>query len=118
MSKTVLVVDDSLFMRSVIRKTIEGAGYRVIGEAATGEQALDMAFELQPNYITLDIILPDMIGIDLLEHMRKQGIESKIIMVSAVGQECVVKEGMRMGAKGYLVKPFTADQLIDTMSKV
>lgn len=117
MAQTVLVVDDSSFIRSIIRKAVEDEGFKVIAEAGTGEEAIDLAFELQPNFIMLDIILPDMIGLDILSLMKEQGLESKVIMVSALGQECVIREGLRLGAKAYIVKPFTSGQLIHAMTK-
>lgn len=115
--KGVLIVDDSLFVRSFIKEALEGAGFLVVGQAASGEEALDMAFELEPDYITLDNVLPDMIGIDILKVYQESGLKSKVIMISAVGQESVVKEGLRLGAISYIVKPFTSGQLIDALNK-
>jgi len=117
MTKNVLIVDDSLYMRALIKDALEGGGYTVVGQAANGEEAIDMAFELQPDFITLDNILPDMIGIDILKVYREEGLKSKVLMISAVGQETVVSEGLRLGAKAYIVKPFTSDQLIDAITK-
>ena len=117
MSKSVLIVDDSLYMRTLIRDALEGGGFSVVGQAANGEEAIDLAFELQPDFITLDNILPDMIGTDILKVYRDEGLKSKVVMISAVGQESVVNEGIRLGASAYIVKPFTSDQLIDAMRK-
>jgi two-component system, chemotaxis family, chemotaxis protein CheY len=112
MAKSVLIVDDSVFMRMLIKEALEVCGFQVIGQATTGEQAIDMAFELQPDFITLDNILPDMIGIDILKVYREEGLKSRIVIVSAVGQEAVVQEGLRLGAKAYVMKPFTQEQLM------
>lgn len=112
MVKSVLIVDDSLYMRTLIKDALEDNGYQIVGQAANGEEAIDLAFELQPDLITLDNILPDMIGTDILKVYQEEGLRSKVIMISAVGQESVVNEGIRLGAKAYLVKPFTNDQLI------
>jgi len=117
MAKNVLIVDDSLYMRTLIKDALETGGYTVIGQAANGEEAIDMAFELQPDFITLDNILPDMIGIDILKVYQEEGLKSKVVMISAVGQETVVNEGLRLGARAYIVKPFTSDQLIDAITK-
>ena len=108
MSKNVLIVDDSLYMRTLIKDALEVGGYKVIGQAANGEEAIDLAFELQPDFITLDNILPDMIGIDILKVYQEEGLKSKVVMISAVGQESVVNEGLRLGAKAYIIKPFTS----------
>lgn len=118
MSKNVLIVDDSLYMRTMIKDALEGAGYTVVGQAANGEEAIDLAFELQPDYITLDNILPDMIGIDILKVYKEEGLDSRIVMISAVGQESVINEGLSLGAKSYIVKPFTNEQLIETMATI
>jgi two-component system chemotaxis response regulator CheY len=118
MSKNVLVVDDSLYMRTVIKDALEQSGYKVVGQAANGEEAIDMAFDLQPDIITLDNILPDMIGTDILKVYTKEGLLSKVIMISAVGQESVIQEWLNLGAKAYIVKPFTSDQLLKEVSKL
>lgn len=116
MAKNVLIVDDSLYMRTLIKDALEKGGYKVIGQAANGEEAIDMAFELQPDIITLDNILPDMIGTDILKVYKDEGLQSKVYMISAVGQESVIKEGLALGAKAYVVKPFTSEQLISVIN--
>jgi two-component system chemotaxis response regulator CheY len=117
MGKSVLIVDDSLYMRTIIKDALEEAGFVVVGQAANGEEAIDLAFELQPDLITLDNILPDMIGTDILKVYQEEELKSKIVMISAVGQESVVNEGLSLGAKAYIVKPFTSEQLVAEMTK-
>ncbi|PKP22592.1 MAG: response regulator [Bacteroidetes bacterium HGW-Bacteroidetes-21] len=117
--KKVLVVDDSLYMRTMISDALIKSGYEIVAQAANGESAIAMALEHKPDLITLDNILPDMIGIDILRVLKQENnIESKIIMISAVGQELVVKEGMSLGASNYIVKPFTAQSLVEEVNKV
>jgi len=119
MSKKVLIVDDSMYMRTMINEALVAAGYDVIGQAGTGEQAIDMALDLKPDLITLDNILPDMIGTDILRVLKEdEKIASKVIMISAVGQESVIQEGMRLGASDYIVKPFTSESLVEAVNKV
>jgi two-component system, chemotaxis family, chemotaxis protein CheY len=115
MTKNVLIVDDSLYMRTVIKDALEQAGYRIVGQAANGEEAIDLAFDLRPDIITLDNILPDMIGTDILKVYSEEGLTSNVIMISAVGQESVIQEGLNLGAKAYIVKPFTSDQLLSAV---
>ena len=118
MSKKVLIVDDSMYMRTLIKDALSDAGYEIVGQAANGEAAIDLAIELQPDIITLDNILPDMIGTDVLKVLKQEEeIESKVIMISAVGQQSVVDEGMSLGASDYIVKPFTNEQLIASIDK-
>ena len=105
-------------MRTVIKDALETAGYKIVGQAANGEEAIDLAFELQPDIITLDNILPDMIGTDILKVYTQEGLLSKVIMISAVGQESVIQEGLSLGAKAYIVKPFTSDQLVTEIGKL
>jgi two-component system chemotaxis response regulator CheY len=117
MPKKVLIVDDSLFMRAVIKDALEKAGYEIAGEAANGESAIDMALELNPDVVTLDNILPDMLGTDILNIYKKEGLKAKVILISAVGQESVIEQGMSLGAHAYIVKPFTAEQLAKAIEK-
>lgn len=119
MGKNVLIVDDSMYMRTLISDALSAAGYNVVGQAANGEQAIDLAMELEPDLITLDNILPDMIGTDILRVLKQEEkIASAVIMISAVGQDSVIQEGMSLGASDYIVKPFTADSLVEAVNKV
>lgn len=118
MSKRVLIVDDSLYMRTVIKDALSQAGYDVVGQAGSGESAIDMALELEPDVITLDNILPDMLGLDVLNVLKEEDSTSKVVMISAVGQESVIEEGIKRGASKYLVKPFTSEQLVEAINGV
>jgi two-component system chemotaxis response regulator CheY len=117
--KKVLIVDDSLFMRQTIKNALINSGkYTVIGEAATGDQGIEMSLDLQPDLITMDNILPDMLGIDIVKELRKEEVPAKIIMVSAVGQESIIQESKTSGANDYLVKPFTNEVFIERIDKL
>ncbi len=118
MQKRVLIVDDSPYIRSLIRNVLENNGYEVVGEADNGEKAIDLAFELQPDVITLDNILPDMVGTDILKVLKDQNIKSKVLMISAVGQQSVIDIGMELGADEYVVKPFDDDELLEIINRV
>ncbi len=117
MSK-VLIVDDSVYMRTLIKTALTDKGHEIVGEAADGETAINLALELSPDLITLDNILPDMMGLEILKVLKEEGVTSKIIMVSAVGQQTVVNKGKELGAEEYIVKPFTAEALIEVVNKV
>lgn len=112
--KRVLIVDDSVYMRSLIKKTLVKAGYEVVGEAGDGETAIGLALASTPDLITLDNILPDMYGTDILKLLVNKEVKAKIIMISAVGQHAVIGEGLNLGASYYIVKPFTSETLIKT----
>jgi two-component system, chemotaxis family, chemotaxis protein CheY len=117
MAKKILIVNDSLFMRSVIKDILEKQGYEIAGEAGTGEAAIDMALELNPDVVTLDNILPDMQGTDIIKVYKQEGLASKIILISAAGQDTAIEQGMRMGAHAYIVKPFTPEQLAQAIER-
>lgn len=117
--RKVLIVDDSLYMRTLINSALTATGkYEVIGQAGTGSQGIELALEHEPDLITMDNILPDMIGIDIVKELRAEGLTSKIIMVSAVGQDDVVEEGRSNGADDYLVKPFTPEILVERVDNL
>lgn len=118
MSKKVLIVDDSMYMRTLIKDTLKSEGFEIVGEAPNGETAIDLAMELSPDLITLDNILPDMIGTDILKVFKDAGVSSKVIMVSAVGQQSVINEGIDLGAAEYIVKPFTSEDLLAVVNRV
>lgn len=117
--KKVVIIDDSMFMRQTIKNALASSGkYEIIGEAGTGNQGIELALELEPDIITLDNILPDMLGIDILRELRKEDVASKIIMISAVGQENVIEECKELGGDDYLVKPFTNETLTERIDKL
>ncbi len=117
MGKKVLIVDDSAYMRSVIKTALVKEGYEIVGEAGDGETAIDLAIELSPDLITLDNILPDMMGLEILKVLQEEKVTSKVIMVSAVGQQTMVNKGIELGALDYLVKPFTSESLLEVVAK-
>lgn len=106
------MVDDSGYIRSLIKKTLRKAGYLIVGEADLGELAIDQCIKLQPDLITIDNILPDMQGLDILQSIREEGVQSRILMVSAIGQESVIEEAVALGAVDYVVKPFEPKLLV------
>lgn len=119
MKNRILIVDDSRYMRKTINEAVTKAGFEVVGEAANGEAAIDLAFELVPDFITLDNILPDMVGIDVLKAIKSDEslANSKVIMVSAVGQQSIINEGLSLGASDYLIKPFTTNEIVNSIQK-
>lgn len=116
--KRVLIIDDSGYMRSMIRSTLEKAGYEVVGEAGNGETAIDLCIGLEPDLITLDNILPDMHGLDILQAIREDGILSKVVMVSALGQASILGEAKELGASDYVVKPFAPESLVKVVNNM
>jgi len=103
-------------MRTLIKDSLIEGGFNVMGEAANGEEAIDLAFELNPEIITLDNILPDMMGTDILKVFKDEGLNSSVIMISAVGQDSIISQGLELGAKAYIVKPFTSEKLLEVLN--
>ena len=115
---TFLIVDDAIFMRTVLRKMLTDAEFQVIGEAGNGKQAIEMAKSLQPDIITLDITMPEMDGIDAIEHILEVSPNSKIIMCSAMGQHAKVVDAIKKGAKDFIVKPFEKTRVLQAVYNV
>lgn len=119
MKRTILIIDDSLYMRNYIQDILSNNEFTIVGSAGTGNEGIELALELKPDLITLDNVLPDMLGSDIAKILKiDEGIQSKILMVSAIGQENVIEECKNNGVEGYLVKPFTAEILLDKVNTV
>jgi two-component system chemotaxis response regulator CheY len=116
--KTVLIVDDSLFMRMFIRRIIEREGYLVIGEAENGIDCIEKFKKYRPEVVTLDVTMPRMDGIQTLSALMEIDPEAKIIMISSIGQESVVKHAISIGASTFIVKPFKNGQIISAVNKM
>ena len=116
--KKVLIVDDAAFMRLSLRTILEQNGFDVVGEAENGAVAIDKYKELKPEVVTIDITMPEMDGVQALRAIKSFDSQAKVIMISALGQESHVKEAVMMGAKGFIVKPWKEEYLIETLKKL
>jgi len=114
----VLVCDDAIFMRTMISDILSGAGYEVVGEAETGVQAIERYKELKPDLVTMDIVMPDMGGIDAVREICKGDPNAKILMCSAMGQQALVVEAIQAGAKDFVVKPFQPSRVLEAVQRV
>ena len=118
MGHTVLVCDDAIFMRTMIADILAAAGYEVIGEAEPGAQAVQKYRELKPDLVTMDIVMPDMGGIDAVREICKDDPDAKILMCSAMGQQALVVEAIQAGAKDFVVKPFQPSRVLEAVQRV
>jgi len=118
MSSRVLVADDARFMRQLIREIIEPEGFEVVGEAADGRAVVEEFSRLQPDVVTMDIVMPKRSGIDAAKEILALDPSARIVMVSALGQEALVMEALQAGAADYVVKPFKPDAVIATLRKL
>ncbi len=118
MAIKVLVVDDAAFMRMMLSKILTDNGYAVVGEAANGAEAVEKYEELQPDIVTMDITMPGVNGVEAVQKIMKKHPEAKIVMVSAMGQQSMVVEAVRAGAKDFIVKPFNAERIVEAFRKI
>lgn len=118
MAKTVLITDDTAFMRMTLKNVIEKNGYNVVGEAGDGEEAVALYQELKPDMVTMDITMPKMDGITAIKEIMKVDPDAKIIVCSAMGQKPMVIEALSAGAKDFLVKPFDAERVVESLRKI
>lgn len=116
--KRVMIVDDAMFMRKTIKKMLEKNGFEVVAEAKSGKEAIDIYKKIRPEIVTMDITMPEIDGIEALKLIREYDENAKVIMVSAIGQEFLVKESIVSGACGFVVKPFTEEFLISSINTV
>lgn len=114
----VLIVDDAAFMRMMLKNILEKAGYEIVGEAPDGAKAVEMYRNVKPDIVTMDITMPEMSGIDALKAIRGFDADAKIIMCSAMGQQAMVMDAIKSGAKDFIVKPFQADRVLDAIKRV
>jgi len=115
--KTVIIIDDSEMTREVMRYELQSSGYKVIGEAASGQEGIELTLELKPDIITLDHGLPDMTGINCLYEIQA-GMQYPIVIAVGAPRSQETIDGLwYLGASGYVTKPFTADDLITTIDK-
>jgi len=114
----VLVADDASFMRQMIREIVESEGFEVCGEASDGVEAVDEFKRLQPDVVTMDIVMPRKSGIDAVRGIMALDPTARVVMCSALGQETLVTEAIQAGAKDFIVKPFKPDAVIETLKKV
>lgn len=114
----ILVVDDAAFMRVLLKNILKSGGHEVVGEAENGIEALEKYEELKPDLVTMDIVMPHLDGIETTRSIIKIDPKARIVMCTAVGQQAKVLEAIKAGARGYIVKPFQADKVLEEIEKV
>lgn len=115
MGTRVLIVDDALFMRKMLRDIVESGGYEVIGEAENGQDAIDKTTALQPDIVLMDIVMPDLGGIDALKRIRSVSPETTVVMCSAMGQKVLIEEALHAGAANFIIKPFQPEEVLEVL---
>jgi len=117
MPRRIMIVDDSLIIRDKLRDILEGGGYQVVGEAENYEQAIRIFHETKPDLVTLDIVIGQPDGIEVLKTLRSLDKNCLIVMVTALQQARLVKQAIDYGANNYLVKPFNKERVLGLLER-
>ena len=118
MSHTVLICDDAIFMRTMVGDILQKAGFEVVGEAETGVQAIEKYRQLKPDLVTMDIVMPELGGIDAVREICKEDPGARVLMCSAMGQQALVVEAIQAGARDFVVKPFVPSRVLEAVKRV
>jgi two-component system, chemotaxis family, chemotaxis protein CheY len=118
MSKKLLIIDDALIIRTIIKDTASNAGWDVVGEAANGEQGVQRYRELKPDATTLDLVMPEFDGLHALRGILAHDPQAKVLVVSALDQKNILKEAFHIGAADFVPKPFDKQVLLDTLEQL
>lgn len=118
MSKTLLVTDDALIIREQIKDAAVDDGWTIVGEAGNGQEAIDRYDELQPDAMTLDLVMPEFDGLYALKGIKEIDPDAKILVVSALEQTKVLKDALKLGAHDFIVKPFKKDSLVGALDNM
>lgn len=114
----VLIADDALFMRNLLRDILERSGFQVVAEAADGVEAIELYREHKPDLVTMDIVMPLKSGIEALEEIVSEDPQARIVMCSALGQESLVLEAVQCGARDFIVKPFKEERVVEVVRRI
>lgn len=114
----ILIVDDSKYMRFLIRSIVEEAGHEVVGEASNGEMAVEYYDTLMPDIVFMDITMPIMSGFEALKEIRSKHPKAVVVMCSAMGQQWLVMDSILAGAKDFITKPFKPENLLYIIDKM
>ncbi len=114
----ILVVDDAVFVRRAIAQILQASEFEVVGEASNGKEAVQEYRRLQPDVVLMDIMMPEMNGIEAVRQIKQERPSARIVMCSALGQENVIIEALSAGALDFIVKPFLPEKVLATLRHV
>ena len=118
MTRTLLIADDALIIRRIIKDMATSAGWTVVGEAADGQEAIDCYRELRPDAVTLDLVMPEHDGLCALRGIMQFDPQAKVLLVSAVEQHAMLKDAFKAGASDFVSKPFDRESLIASLEQL
>lgn len=114
----VLIIDDNVVIRYMLRHILSGEGYEVVGEAVDGKSGLDMACQLRPDLICLDVLMPGGSGLDILKQLKQALPKTSVLIVTGNNQSETMATALRNGADGFIHKPFKSDELLLSVAQV
>ena len=114
----ILLVDDAAFMRMMLKNTLTQAGYTDLIEAEDGVKAVEAYTAEKPDLVFMDITMPNKDGLETLKEIKAMGPGATIVMCSAMGQETMVMDSIKSGAKDFIVKPFKPERVLSTVKKI
>ena len=117
MAVNVMIVDDLAFIKIVLRDILEKAGFRVVGEASNGDEAIRVYLDKRPDVVLMDITMPGMDGLTALKKIREHDPRARVIICSALGQQRLIVQAIQLGAKDFIVKPFQPQRIISALKK-
>jgi len=115
---TIMIVDDNDMMRSILRGMLRGEAYEVVGEARNGLLAVEMADRLKPDIVCLDVMMPGKNGIEALVEIKAARPETAVVMITSNADADTVQQSIGNGASGFIIKPFNAARVLDTLQKL
>ena len=113
-----LVVDDAMLMRRMIRDVALEAGWEVVGEAKNGEEGVKLFGQLRPDLVTMDVVMPEMGGLEALRRIKGLDPDARVVMVTALDQKQTIEEAIRDGALDFIVKPFERSRVLNLLIKL
>ena len=118
MTRTLLITDDAIIVREIIKDMIGQADWTVVGEASNGQEAIERYADLRPDAVTLDLVMPEYNGLHALHGIMHINPDAKVMVVSALDQNSIIKEALKAGATDFLAKPFNRQKLLDTLEQL
>lgn len=116
--KRLLIVDDAIFMRKLIGGVAAEAGWEVVGEAGNGLEAIRLYEQLRPDLVTMDLVMPEMGGLEALRHIRAADVNARVVVVTALDQKQILMDSFREGAIDFIVKPFERQRVLNLLAKL
>ena len=115
---SIMIVDDNDMMRSILRGILRGEEYDVVGEARNGVQAIEVAERTKPDIICMDVMMPEKGGIEAMGEIKTARPKTQVVIITSSADPETVQESIQNGASGYIVKPFNAAKVLDTLARI